>query len=119
MNDNQNSRKHTHKKLKRSSIMYRAYAGMLLILAITFISGFFYTSAFAKDDTTQPVYKYYTGLEVKCGDTLWSIANRYADEEYISVQDYIEELKYINNMTSDKLVEGHYLTIAYFSSEYK
>ena len=99
--------------------MYRTYVALLFILAITFLSGFFYTNAFAKEDAPQTAYKYYTSREVESGDTLWSIASEYADEDYCSVQEYIEELKYMNNLTSDKIVEGHYLTIAYYSEEYK
>lgn len=108
-----------YRKNRKAAIMYRAYGMILLTLAITFLSGFFYTNAFAKDSNQPVAYKYYTSIEVTSGDTLWSIANKYADEEYVSVQEYIEDLKYMNNMTSDTIIEGHYLTIAYYSNEYK
>ncbi len=109
----------TYRKSRKAAIMYRAYGMILLTLAITFLSGFFYTNAFAKDSSQPVAYKYYTSIEVESGDTLWSIASEYADEEYVSIQDYIKELKYMNNMTSDTIIEGHYLTIAYYSDEYK
>ena len=92
---------------------------MLLILSAAFLSGFFFLHAFAKDNSKQTYYKYYTSIEIKAGDTLWSIASQYANKKYISVEDYIEELKYMNRLSSDQIIEGHYLTISYYSEEYK
>lgn len=120
MKNTRHSRSYSDRKIKKISVMYyRTYAALLFVLAITFLCGFFYTNAFAKEDALQTTYKYYTSLEVERGDTLWSIASEYADEAYCSVQEYIEELKYMNNLTSDKIVEGHYLTISYYSEECK
>ena len=106
-------------KIKKMPAMYRAYGMVLFILAITFLSGLFYTNAFAKEEREAEYYKYYTSIEVKSGDTLWSIASRYMNEDYSSVQEYIDELMYMNNMTSDQIIEGHYLTISYYSDQYK
>lgn len=101
------------------SVMYRAYGMVLLILAVTFLFGFFYNSAFAKEESAAECYKYYTSIEIESGDTLWSIACEYANEDFTTVQDYIDELKFMNNMTSDQIIEGHYLTVAYYSDVYK
>lgn len=103
----------------RTGIMAHAYGIILVTLVITFVSGFFYSHVSAKDTSQPAAYKYYTSIEVESGDTLWSIAERYADEEYISIPDYVAELKYMNNMISDTIVEGHFLTVAYYSDEYK
>lgn len=115
----QKSRKAGIIKKKKSAIMYRTYVMIFVAFAITFLSSFFYSRAFANDNAQPAAYKYYTSIEVESGDTLWSIATRYADEEYVSIEDYISELKYMNNMNSDTIIEGHYLTVAYYSDEYK
>ena len=47
------------------------------------------------------------------GDTLWGIAEEYMDESYSSIEEYIIELKKINNLDSDEIHEGSYLMIAY------
>ena len=63
-------------------------------------------------------YKYYTSIEVQKGDTLWTIAQQYAgdDADYAS---YIEEVKDMNQLTSDTIHAGEYLTVSYSSSEFK
>lgn len=104
---------------KPGTTMYRTYGMILLVLAITFFIGLFYSNVFAHENGQPVTYKYYTSMEVESGDTLWSIAVEYADENYISIEDYIQELKYMNNMTTDTIIEGHYLTISYYSDEYK
>ena len=58
-------------------------------------------------------YKYYTSIEVQKGDTLWTIAQQYAgdDADYAS---YIEEVKDMNQLTSDTIHAGEYLTVSYY-----
>lgn len=57
--------------------------------------------------------KCYTSVELKDGDTLWTIAENYMDESYESVEAYIEELKEINQLHTDELQKGCYLTVTY------
>ena len=63
-------------------------------------------------------YKYYKNIEVKYGDSLWSIAEDYADDHYDSVHDYINEVKSINHMKGDMIREGEMILIPYYSAEY-
>lgn len=58
--------------------------------------------------------KYYTSIEIKKGDSLWSIANSYMSEEYGSITEYINELKNINSLETDLINESGYLTVAYY-----
>lgn len=64
------------------------------------------------------VYKYYTSVEVQTGDTLWTIAEQYMQEND-DRNDYIQELKEMNHLQSDTIHAGDYLTIAYYSHEFK
>lgn len=109
--------------MKRVSVMFCVYGAIFLFMALVFLPGFFFTDLFvdvyAKEDYRPRHYKYFTSLEIKSGDTLWSIASRYADEAYITVEDYIREIKAINHLPSDMIVEGHYLTVFYYSDHYK
>ena len=61
--------------------------------------------------------KYYTSISIQPGDSLWSIACRYSDGHYSSIQEYITELKIINNLDSDTIHAYEYLLIPYFASE--
>lgn len=64
------------------------------------------------------LYKYYTSVEVQAGDTLWTIAEQYMQEND-DRNDYIQELKEMNHLQSDTIHAGDYLTIAYYSHEFK
>lgn len=59
--------------------------------------------------------KYYTSILIEEGDTLWSIAEEYKPDENISVNKYINDLKRMNNIDSDVIHSGNYLTIYYYN----
>lgn len=64
-------------------------------------------------------YKYYKSIELSYGDTLWDIAEEYMTDDYDSIYEYIDELKYINGLESDDIHASRYLTVAYYDSEFK
>ena len=64
-------------------------------------------------------FKYYTSIEIEQGDTLWSIASEYMSAEYDSIQDYIEEVKELNQLGPDDIHAGQYLMIPYYSSDFR
>ena len=73
----------------------------------------------AKDDSTEVSYKYYKSITVASDDTLWSIAEKYMDEDhYDSITDYIGEVKRMNSLTDDVINYGEYLVIPYYDSEF-
>ncbi len=53
----------------------------------------------------------YTSIEIKEHDTLWDIANTYCDTSNESISEYIENIKEINNLTSDNITSGNYIII--------
>ncbi len=68
-------------------------------------------------ETAQPGYnevKCYKSIEIQPGDSLWSIAEENMDAHYTSTNEYIEEIKQINNLHSDLIHSGQYLSIAYY-----
>lgn len=61
--------------------------------------------------------KFFTNVTVKEGDTLWEVAQEHMDtEHYSSVYEYMEELRRMNHLTSDKLYVGQNLVITYYST---
>lgn len=88
-----------------------------LIMMISVMAGF---KANAQDKKIPDgVYKYYRTIEVSDGDTLWSIADEYADFSYVSKDEYINEIKKINSISGDTIHSGNYLTVSYYSEEIK
>ncbi|MCR5149343.1 MAG: hypothetical protein K6C35_10315 [Eubacterium sp.] len=55
--------------------------------------------------------KYYTSISIDDNDTLWTIAERYAAPESGSYNDFIEEVKAINNLCGDRINYGEALVI--------
>ena len=66
----------------------------------------------------RPVYKYYTSIQIEEEDTLWSIADSYANEDYQSKSEYIAEVKQLNQIDEDQIHSGQHLLIPYYSEDY-
>ncbi len=62
-------------------------------------------------DTGAPVY--YTSIEISDGDSLWSIAHRYAPDLGLTTAEYIDRLRQMNRLEGDTIHEGRYLTVMY------
>lgn len=56
---------------------------------------------------------YYTSIEIRQGDTLWSIAGRYAPALGLTTDEYIEDLRVMNRLTDDTIHAGRHLTVMY------
>lgn len=61
--------------------------------------------------------KYYTSVRISKGDSLWTIAVTHMGEGYDDVRAYIEEVKALNQLTSDRIHAGQYLLLPYYSHE--
>ena len=89
---------------------------LLLVGMLMFSGGFL---VLAKEKPREICYKYYTSIRVEEGDTLWEIAGRYLCEQSGSRDSYIRELMRLNGLRGDQIEAGQYLTIIYYSTEYK
>lgn len=66
-------------------------------------------------DATHASTKYFTSITVESGDTLWSIAEEYMTEEYSSVDEYIDEVVYTNNLNNESDIKaGTNLLVPYY-----
>jgi LysM repeat protein len=91
--------------------------GAVLVIAMTVTLGSLLVSAAGAE--TVHSYKYYTSIEVKYGETLWSIAEEYLDAaHYASIEDYIKEVRRINHLKDDNIIAGRYLVVPYYMEEY-
>jgi len=89
---------------------------LIILIGASAVCGGFSLGKHKNVDTMDAVQtqKYYTSIEIKKGDSLWSIAKAYMSDEYDSVYEYINELKTINELDSDRINETEYLTVAYY-----
>ncbi|MCD8222586.1 MAG: LysM peptidoglycan-binding domain-containing protein [Clostridiales bacterium] len=92
---------------------------IVLLMVFAFCSGFFGHSllinAHAEEKTDQNRSLYYTSVQLKKGDSLWNIAQNYADGTDFSTLEYMEELKRLNRLESENIHAGEYLTVMYFN----
>lgn len=87
----------------------------ITIMIITILS---VRKAYANDRTNIDYgTKQYTSVVIYCHDTVDSIAEKYINGPYTSVDDYAKEIKSINHISqNDSLIPGNYLVIPYYSN---
>ena len=114
-------RKHDNKLLwdflfrSRNKIIVGLTAALLMVIVCLSVS----SVVLANNKKAEAIYRYYTSIEIMPGDSLWSIANEYCFDMNMSINDYINEIKTLNHLSSDAITSGQYLTIVYVSGEYK
>lgn len=91
------------------------FAIILLSVLMLFIAP--YRTKASADNTSVCRNKYYTSIYVNCGDTLWSIADKYITDEYSDNFQYINEIMSINNMQDSNIKSGMKLCIPYYADQ--
>jgi len=90
---------------------------LLLVITFSIIFGSIFASAESQE--TERKFKYYASIEVKYGESLWSIAEQHIDRDYYkTIKDYIDEVKQINHLTDEHIRAGQYIIIPYFTDEF-
>ena len=83
-----------------------------LIIVCSFTLSTFRANAKSKAAAS---YKYYKSIVVSNNDTLWSIAEKYMNEDhYASLTDYINEIKSINSLSGDSICYGEVFFFFFF-----
>ena len=93
--------------------------GVVLIISLLCISFFLYFGdrvVKAQESANDIQYKV---VEIKDGDSLWSIAKENMDNTndsgFINIYQYIHEIKRCNNMKSNQVNAGCYLMVPYYN----
>lgn len=107
------SRRQMEKGTRRSKSVLSGLLGILTALLV--ISGILMSDSFLSQAQTEPGAqgKFYKSITIEKGDTLWNIAEKYMTEDYDSIEDYVQTLKKMNNLTTDKILAGDKLIVAY------
>ncbi len=88
--------------------------GILILLVLIVMSMYIFTKTVTAQGSRERV-KLVTSIEIKKGDTLWSIASGFMTDEYRDVNEYVKELKDSNGLTSDTIHAGNYIIVPYFA----
>ncbi len=88
--------------------------GIAVLLLVVIFSVFFITKTVTAQRAMDRT-KLVTTVEVKKGDTLWSIASTYFTEEYNDLNEYIDEIKDSNGLVTDDIHAGNYIIVPYYA----
>lgn len=88
-------------------------AGFLLLIVLIMFSALFFCKTVTAQRNVNRI-KTVTSIEVKKGDTLWSIASRYYSDEYHNMNTYIDEIRDSNGLSSDTIHTGNYIIVPYY-----
>ncbi len=113
--------KNYRRKIRRQREIRRRFilAGVAVVLVLVFTLSYHALISHANTEMENITYKYFTSIQIKAGDTLWSLADTYADSvHYASREEYIAEVMNINHMTSEDIYTGNYLIVPYYKAEF-
>ncbi|MFG6357566.1 MAG: LysM peptidoglycan-binding domain-containing protein [Acetatifactor sp.] len=114
-------RKNYQRKVRRQREIHRIFilAGITFVLVLAFTLSYHALLAHANTGLQDISYKYYTSIQIQPGDTLWELADRYADSEhYDSHAQYMEEVIRMNHLSGERVYAGDYLILPYYSDEF-
>ncbi len=115
------------KHVSRTSAVRRSYRFkkrvlLAILTVIIVITGILVGSNHLTASKTRAACEYqenlcYKSVEIKEGDTLWTIADEYMCEAFHDKDDYIAEIRAINHLNDDIIHTGAYLTVPYYEVE--
>lgn len=88
--------------------------GLLFIMLLVMFSVFYFCKT-ATAQRSDIKMKTVTSVEVKNGDSLWSIASEYYTDEFDNMKEYIDEIKETNRLASDTIHAGNYIIVPYYT----
>ena len=104
---------------RRRELKHILTLALTFVLVITCSMMFFTVKTKAQNRDEAVYYKYYKSIIVSRGDSLWTYAAEYADEDhYDSYQNYIDEVLQINGLFSEDITIGQHLVVPYYSAEF-
>lgn len=109
------------RKLRRQKEIRRVFilAGIAVVLVLVFTLSYHALLSQANTELGDVSYKYFTSVQIEPGDTLWTLADRYADKEhYVSQDQYIVEVMSMNHLDDENIYAGNYLILPYYSADF-
>ncbi len=103
--------KHRRKAGRHYQICWRKAALLVIVFLVLVTVGSSIVNAAAAP--SQEKERTYATISIKSGDTLWDIASQYANNNHMSVNDYMKELIQINQLPTTQINYGQKLIVFY------
>ena len=113
------TRRHAKKKHHARKKRLLFFLLLILVAVTSFSLGSFFSSARESRLEAPTYFKYYKNIEVKAGDTLHRLDEKYNEPSVSSDGEYVSEIRKLNHMKSSGLIPGQALIITYYDTEYK
>lgn len=104
-----------NKITKSNAFIYKVASVVVIMVALLLIVLLLLPERAAYADNSATKTYCITSVQIKEGETLWSIASEYYSEEFKSIPSYIAEIKRMNGLSSDTLYAGNYLLVPQFT----
>ncbi len=113
MKNRKNNIKTKYNRRKKSLTFMLFTLGIVIGVSLTFFA--IATKAQETEETFR--YKYFTQVEIAYGETLDNIADRFYSEEFRNKASYIQEIRNINSLYSNKqITPGTFLIVPYYDN---
>lgn len=109
------SRRYISAKRRNRRQAYQKKVLTILVMAMAMVFVFCGFSAMGSTSQPEDAKMVYEAVIIEPGDTLWSIANVYASHTEDSVETYIKNVKKMNDLHGDRIVDGEALLIYYYN----
>ena len=101
----------------RSKRSIQIVLSIMIFIVVLFCTTLSVYAACSRQEVTKVTtqHKYVKSILIESGDTLWSIAERFADREhYSNYFEYMNEVKRLNNLHTDRIKSGNHLMVVYY-----
>ena len=98
--------------MKKFIFTNRKIAVGVFTMALLITVGICISPAVVNASTNEATF--YESIQIHNGDTLWSLAKEYNTSE-LSIDDYVKDIKELNNLSSDYINDGNYLVIPVYN----
>lgn len=103
------------RELRRRICIFGLATALFVALSIFF----FCSKSIASDGSEEDLYKYYKYIQVSENETIYDIAECYGNTDMLSVEKYVSEVAFMNNLESiDSSISGMYLVVPYFDTRH-
>lgn len=103
--------RHNNYRMNKKRMVLFALTVFILLLIFSL---YFASKTVTAERNTNRVKKV-TSIEIKSGDSLWSIASNYLTDEYDDINQYIDEIKDSNGIYDDTIHVGNYIIVPYYA----